>query len=50
MGIIFKNLGHACVSTTYDIYAHVIPALEDKTARKVAEKSPGNKSTSCQEN
>ena len=28
MGIISKNLGHASVSTTYDIYAHVIPVLE----------------------
>ena len=50
MGIISKNLGHASVSTTYDIYAHVIPVLEYEAVWKVAERSLGNKSTSCQEN
>ena len=31
-------VGHASVSTTYDIYAHVIPELETEAIKKVAEK------------
>ena len=36
-----RLLGHASISTTYDIYAHVIPELEDEAAKKVAEKFLG---------
>ena len=36
-----QHLGHASISTTYDIYAHVIPELEDEAVRKVAEKLLG---------
>ena len=37
-----RLLGHANISTTYDIYAHVIPELEDEAVKKVAEKFLGN--------
>ena len=37
-----RLLGHASISTTYDIYAHMIPELEHEAVRKVAEKFLGN--------
>ncbi len=37
-----RLLGHASISTTYDIYAHMTPELEDEAVRKVAEKFLGN--------
>ena len=30
-----QTLGHASASTTYDIYAHVIPELETEAAKKI---------------
>ena len=41
MGIISRNIGHASVSTTYEIYAQVIPELEDEAVKMVAEKLLG---------
>ena len=38
-----QHLGHPSVSTTYDIYAHVIPELETEAVKKVAEKLLGKK-------
>tara|TARA_Y100000758_G_C15691214_1_gene289566 strand:+ start:136 stop:270 length:135 start_codon:yes stop_codon:yes gene_type:complete len=37
MGITSRNMGHASVSTTYDIYAHMIPELEDEAVTKVTD-------------
>ena len=33
--VVSQHLGHASVSTTYDIYAHVIPELETESAKKI---------------
>ena len=33
--VVSQHLGHASVSTTYDIYAHVIPELEADSAKKI---------------
>ena len=39
--VVSQHLGHASVSTTYDIYAHVIPELETESARKIEAKLLG---------
>ena len=33
--VVSQHLGHASASTTYDIYAHVIPELETEAAKKI---------------
>ena len=32
MGVISKNMGHASVATTMDIYSHVLPDMQEKAA------------------
>ena len=32
MDIISKNMGHASVATTMDIYSHVLPDMQEKAA------------------
>lgn len=39
--VVSQHLGHASVSTTYDIYAHVIPELETESAKKIEAKLLG---------
>ena len=40
--VVSQHLGHASVSTTYDIYAHVIPELETEAAKKIEARLLGN--------
>jgi len=40
--VVSQHLGHASVSTPYDIYAHVIPELETEAAKKIEARLLGN--------
>jgi integrase len=39
--VVSQHLGHASVSTTYDIYSHVMPDLEKEAALRIEAKLLG---------
>jgi integrase len=35
LAVVSKSLGHANLSTTADVYSHVIPAMQERTAARM---------------
>jgi integrase len=45
--VVSERLGHATVAMTLDTYSHVIPAMQEDAAEKVAALVLGGAETSC---